>query len=72
MFKYFAKYESQNETYQFWQKTSHPIALTDIKIFNQKIEYIHNNPVVAGLVTEAEYWRYSSACEDSYLKINVA
>ncbi len=72
MFKYFAKYESQNETYQFWQKTSHPIALTDIKIFDQKVEYIHNNPLVAGLVTEAEYWRYSSACEDSYLKIDVA
>jgi len=35
----------------------------------QKIEYIHNNPVRAGMVTEAHYYLYSSACLDSPLKV---
>ena len=72
MFKYFAKYESQNEKYRFWQKTSHPTELLYTEIFNQKVHYIHNNPVEAGLVSQAEFWRYSSLCEDSHLKVDPA
>ena len=30
-------------------------------VLRQKIEYIHYNPVKAGLVDRPEYWRYSSA-----------
>ena len=70
MFKYYAKYENQNEKYQFWQKTSHPTELTDHKMFDQKRKYIHDNPVTAGLVSDAMYWRYSSACIDSYLTVD--
>ena len=29
----------------------------------QKLDYIHNNPVVAGFVSQAEHWRYSSAMD---------
>lgn len=70
MFKYFAKYQKQNETYQFWQKISHPIALTTSHIFKQKLNYIHQNPVIAGHVSAAEYWKYSSANEESAFKVN--
>jgi len=31
------------------------------KMLMQKIEYIHFNPVKAGLVREPEDWKYSSA-----------
>ncbi len=51
MLKYFAKYQKQNETYTFWQKTNHPIELNYPEIIDQKIEYIYNNPVEAGYVT---------------------
>ena len=31
------------------------------EILNQKIEYIHYNPVKRGLVNKPECWKYSSA-----------
>ena len=71
MFKYYAKYESQNEIYQFWQKTNHPIELTNHEMFDQKRKYIYDNPVSAGLVSDALYWHYSSACIDSYLRVDL-
>jgi putative transposase len=30
---------------------------------NQKLDYVHDNPVVRGLVSGPEHWRYSSAHE---------
>jgi putative transposase len=29
----------------------------------QKVNYIHENAVKAGFVTQAEYWKYSSAAD---------
>ena len=37
------------------------IELFTEKAFLQKLEYIHQNPVAAGLVTFAEEYKYSSA-----------
>lgn len=48
---------------QFWQHESHPIELWSPGITDQKIEYIHMNPVVAGFVDEPHYWKYSSAID---------
>ena len=47
--------------YQVWQEGSHPEAIYSDDFARQKIEYIHNNPVKAGLVSKAEDWPYSSA-----------
>jgi REP element-mobilizing transposase RayT len=47
--------------YQVWQDGSHPEAIYSDDFARQKIEYIHNNPVKAGLVSKAEDWSYSSA-----------
>jgi REP element-mobilizing transposase RayT len=69
MFKYFAKFQKQNKTYSFWQKTNHPIELNYPEIIDQKIAYIHNNPVESGYVTNPESWYYSSACGGSPLKV---
>ena len=41
----------------------HPQAITDDKTLDQKLDYIHDNPVVRGLVAAPEHWRYSSAHE---------
>lgn len=69
MFGYFAKYKKQNDTYMFWDKTNYPIELNYPGIVDQKIDYIHNNPVEAGYVIDASSWYYSSACVASPLEV---
>lgn len=54
---------------QPWYYTNHPVALYTNSVIDSKIEYIHQNPVRAGIVTQAEYYKYSSACFDSPLKV---
>jgi REP element-mobilizing transposase RayT len=53
-----ARPESQ---YQVWQEGSHPEAIYSDDFARQKIEYIHFNPVKAGLVAKPEDWPHSSA-----------
>lgn len=61
MFKYFAKYNSNNTTYQFWKNDNRPIELESPRWINNRLNYIHNNPVNSGLVKEPEHYIYSSA-----------
>ncbi len=51
------------------QKSVHPIEITDAAMFEQKVEYIHNNPVTEGLVTLPEHYAWSSAHAESPLKM---
>ncbi len=39
---------------QFWQQHNKPIELWSAKVIDQKLDYIHNNPVEAGFVREPE------------------
>jgi hypothetical protein len=50
---------------QFWQQHNKPIELWSPEVIDQKVDYIHQNPVVAGYVLEAEHWKYSSAVDYS-------
>jgi hypothetical protein len=68
LFKYFAKFNKQYYKHHFWQYSNHPTSVNSAKIFKQKEDYIHQNPVRAGLVLEPHHWIYSSACADSPLK----
>ena len=52
---------SNNKTYQFWQQDYHAIELSYDKMWRQRTDYIHNNPVRAGIVEHAEDYLYSSA-----------
>jgi len=61
LFKYYAKYNSNNKFYQFWKRDNKPIELVSPKWIDQKINYIHNNPINAGLVENSWEYRYSSA-----------
>lgn len=47
--------------YQFWQRNSLCIELRSENVYNQKLDYIHNNPVKAGMCILAEDYKYSSA-----------
>ncbi len=64
---------TQNEHYQFWQHDNHPIELDNNEIMEQKLDYLHNNPVEAGFVIEPHHWKYSSAGDyagiDGYVDI---
>jgi len=53
--------KSNNKGFQFWQQHNHPIEIWSPAVFDQKLAYIHNNPVEAGFVENPEDWRYSSA-----------
>lgn len=49
--------------YQFWRHDNHPIELWSNKVIDEKIDYVHKNPVEAGLVFRAEDYIYSSAVD---------
>ena len=57
------KENSRNEKYQFWQQDNYPIELTNPAMMNQRLDYLHTNPVRSGLVWEPWHYRYSSACD---------
>lgn len=47
--------------HQVWQEGMRPIELYTGKFTRQKVDYIHMNPVVAGIVDEPEHYLLSSA-----------
>ena len=61
MFKYFAKKNTNNRTFQFWIQDNHPIALYHPNVIWQKLDYIHMNPVRAKIVENPVHYLYSSA-----------
>ena len=52
---------SRNKQFQFWKQSNHPIELHSNHFTDQKLDYIHNNPVEAGWVIKPEEYLYSSA-----------
>jgi len=63
IFKKAGTEKSNNIDWQFWQQHNHPIELDTNDIMDQKMEYIHNNPVKAGFVDEPHHWLNSSATD---------
>jgi len=66
--------QSQEETKgRFWTRRFHDRGVRTEEQLRKSIEYIHNNPVKAGMVSQAEEYLYSSANSrwktdmDSYL-----
>jgi putative transposase len=51
----------KDRKYQVWQRNSLGIPLWSDKVIWQKLEYIHYNPVSAGLCLRPEDYKYSSA-----------
>ena len=61
MFERAGKKNSNVKEKQFWQQNNQPIEIWSLKVFEQKLSYIHNNPVEVGFVTDPTDWKYSSA-----------
>lgn len=54
---------SRNGGHQFWIQDNHPEEIYSGQFAFQKINYIHNNPVKAGIVLRPWEYLYSSACD---------
>ncbi len=52
---------AKDRKYQFWERNSLSVDLWSEKVLAQKLQYIHQNPVRAGLCQFAEAYKYSSA-----------
>ncbi|MBD1366246.1 transposase [Mucilaginibacter sp. ZT4R22] len=68
-FELAGRYNPLNTHNQFWQNGNHPVLLYSPEVIQQKIDYIHDNPVRAGFVGSAHEFWYSSANPESPLKI---
>ena len=55
------KVDAADREYQFWERNPLSIELYQEKVFLQKLNYLHRNPVKAGLCKYPEEYRYSSA-----------
>jgi len=55
------KENPNNKHYQFWQQDNHPEELITNHFMEQKLNYLHQNAVVAGFVDKAEDYLLSSA-----------
>lgn len=60
---------AHNVKYQFWQQNNHAFDLFSNKFIDQKVNYIHNNPVETRIVTEPHFYVYSSANQFTDLKL---
>ena len=61
---------AQSSEFAFWKKDNHPTELYTQPVFEQKVKYIHMNPVVAGIVSKPEHYLLSSAHPQGPLKLN--
>jgi len=61
LLKYYSKYNSSNIKYQMWKNDNHPVELFSDMWISRRINYIHQNPVRAGIVRNPEDYLYSSA-----------
>lgn len=55
------EFNPKNTFIQLWQQRSHGVELTGEAITRQKLHYVHQNPVRAGICYRGEDYLYSSA-----------
>jgi putative transposase len=55
--------DAENKQYKFWQRDSLAIPLFTKKVATQKLNYLHNNPLIGkwSLVKDPCDYKYSSA-----------
>ena len=60
-FKYHAKQNKRSKERQFWTHHNHAVELVTNEMIDSRMNYIHMNPVKAGIVRQPEDYLYSSA-----------
>ena len=61
LFQHTAKRQNKEGKYQVWTHENHALELYGNSLIEQKVNYIHENPVRAGIVDNAIDYKYSSA-----------
>jgi len=56
--------------YKLWQEGYCPKQIISMDIFQQKIDYIHLNPVRKGYIDEPKNWKWSSACPNRLIEMD--
>lgn len=56
-----AAYKTKDQRRKFWSKRFDDAYIRNDKMLESRVNYIHQNPVKAGLVTRPEDYKYSSA-----------
>jgi putative transposase len=56
----------KNQVFKLWMDRFDDLVIDQEETLSVKLEYIHNNPVKAGFVEEAEEWEFSSARNYSF------
>jgi putative transposase len=59
----------ENDVFHLWQKSNMPKIIESENYFNQKKQYIEQNPVKKGYVQLPEHWIYSSANTENLLPL---
>ncbi len=65
MFSNAGAFNRNNDKFQFWQQHSTPKECQTWEFTQQKLDYLHNNPIKAGWVFTADEYLYSSASDYS-------
>ncbi|WP_205943674.1 hypothetical protein [Pedobacter cryophilus] len=63
IFKKAGENNHRNKEFQFWQQDNHPIELDHDEIIQSKMDYLHENPVRAGIVRMEKDYIYSSGID---------
>jgi putative transposase len=63
-----ASSSSKHQKYKFWEDEYHPVELYSNDVIDQKVDYVHENPVKEGVVDNPEDYVYSSARDYSGMK----
>jgi putative transposase len=61
MFRFYANRTNANEGFKVWTGNNHPEEIYSAAFLKTKLNYIHENPVRAGLVAAPSHYLYSSA-----------
>lgn len=62
-FEFAGRFNAKIKEYKFWQDGNEAKELITNKFTDQKLDYLHNNPVEAGFVRVPEDYLYSSAID---------
>lgn len=62
-FRHAVRRTSGTQKHKIWQEGDHPIQIDRVDSLERILDYVHNNPVKAGLVFEPEHYRLSSAID---------
>lgn len=63
MFRFYANRTMANKEFKLWTSNNHPEEINSHPFLRTKLNYLHDNPIRAGLVKEPSHYLYSSAAD---------